>query len=108
MAGEIGRSVEQKRVVFGEIPLHVVAGFIHPVAEAKDRLIDAIGRWSNIDVFMAALLIALLQFGTLTQVYSGPGLLAFAGVVVVTMFATLVFDARLMWDAAGRNTRVSA
>ena len=72
------------------------------------RVIDAIGRWSNIDVFMAALLIALLQFGTLTQVYSGPGLLAFAGVVVVTMFATLVFDTRLMWDAAGRNTRVSA
>jgi paraquat-inducible protein A len=41
-----------------------------------------------------------LQFGVLTTVRPGPGLVAFAAVVVITMFATLTFDARLMWDAA--------
>jgi paraquat-inducible protein A len=66
------------------------------------RTIDLIGRWSNIDVFMASVLVALLQFGTLTSVRVGSGLVAFCAVVVITMFATLVFDARLMWDAARR------
>jgi paraquat-inducible protein A len=64
------------------------------------RTIDLIGRWSNIDVFMGAVLLAVLQFGVLTTVRPGPGLVAFAAVVVITMFATLTFDARLMWDAA--------
>jgi paraquat-inducible protein A len=65
------------------------------------RMIDVIGRWSNIDVFMSAVLVALLQFGVLTSVRVGSGLLAFAAVVVITMFATLSFDPRLMWDAGG-------
>jgi paraquat-inducible protein A len=64
------------------------------------RTIDLIGRWSNIDVFMAAVLVGLLQFGALTSVRVGPGLLAFAAVVVITMFATTTFDPRIMWDAA--------
>jgi paraquat-inducible protein A len=63
------------------------------------RTIDLIGRWSNIDVFMASVLVALLQFGALTAVQAGDGLVAFAAVVVITMIATIVFDARLMWDA---------
>jgi paraquat-inducible protein A len=67
------------------------------------RTIDLIGRWSNIDVFMGSVLVGLLQFGALTSVRAGPGLLAFAAVVVVTMFATITFDPRLMWDAAARR-----
>jgi paraquat-inducible protein A len=63
------------------------------------RVIDLIGRWSNIDVFMVSVLVALLQFGALTAVQAGDGLVAFAAVVVITMLATIVFDARLMWDA---------
>jgi paraquat-inducible protein A len=66
------------------------------------RTIDLIGRWSNIDVFMGSVLVGLLQFGALTSVRAGPGLLAFAAVVVITMFATITFDPRLMWDAARR------
>jgi paraquat-inducible protein A len=66
------------------------------------RTIDLIGRWSNIDVFMGSVLVGLLQFGALTSVRAGPGLLAFAAVVVITMFATITFDPRLMWDAAQR------
>jgi paraquat-inducible protein A len=64
------------------------------------RFIDVVGRWSNIDVFMGSILIALLRFGNLTTVRVNDGLLAFAAVVLITMFATMVFDSRLMWDAA--------
>ncbi|MDB6090328.1 MAG: paraquat-inducible protein [Gammaproteobacteria bacterium] len=65
------------------------------------RMIDLVGRWSNIDVFTVSVLIAALRFGTLTEVHAGNGLVAFAAVVVITMLATSVFDTRLMWDARG-------
>ena len=48
------------------------------------RTIDAVGRWSNIDVFMGSVLVALLQFGALTTVRAQSGLVAFAAVVVLT------------------------
>jgi paraquat-inducible protein A len=63
------------------------------------RSIDAIGRWSNIDIFSVAVLVAVLQFGNLTAVHAGRGLVAFAAVVIITMLATMTFDPRLMWDA---------
>jgi paraquat-inducible protein A len=66
------------------------------------RSIDAIGRWSNIDIFSVAMLVAILQFGSLTAVHAGGGLVAFAAVVIITMLATMVFDPRLMWDATER------
>ena len=69
------------------------------------RTIDLIGRWSNIDVFMGSVLVALLQFGALTSIRAEPGLVAFAGVVVITMLATEMFDSRLMWDAASRSAQ---
>jgi paraquat-inducible protein A len=62
------------------------------------RLIDMIGRWSNIDLFMISLLVALVQFGNLTTVRPQPGAIAFAAVVVITMSASRCFDPRLMWD----------
>jgi paraquat-inducible protein A len=68
------------------------------------RAIEAIGRWSNIDVFMGSVLVALLQFGALTTVRAQPGLVAFAAVVVLTMIATETFDSRLMWDAAAAES----
>jgi paraquat-inducible protein A len=65
------------------------------------RFIDFIGRWSSIDLFMISILVALVQFGALTRVRAEDGAVAFAAVVVVTMFASRCFDPRLMWDAAG-------
>jgi paraquat-inducible protein A len=62
------------------------------------RSIDAVGRWSNIDIYSVSVLVALLQFGTLMAVHAGAGLVAFAAVVIDTMLATMVFDSRLMWD----------
>jgi len=65
------------------------------------RFIDQIGRWSMIDIFMGSILVALLQFGAIVSVAPGPGALAFAAVVILTMLAAQTFDPRLMWDAAG-------
>jgi paraquat-inducible protein A len=67
------------------------------------RFIDYIGRWSNIDVFVVAIVTALVQFGTLTTVEPGPGIASFAAVVVLTMIAADAFDPRMMWDAAMRR-----
>ncbi len=63
------------------------------------RTIDTVGRWSNIDIFSVSVLVAILQFGSLTAVHAGAGLIAFAAVVIITMLAAMVFDSRLMWDA---------
>ena len=70
------------------------------------RTIDTVGRWSNIDIFSVSVLVAILQFGSLTAVHAGAGLVAFAAVVIITMLATMVFDSRLMWDVR-RDTRMT-
>jgi paraquat-inducible protein A len=67
------------------------------------RLIDLVGRWSTVDVIVAALLTALVTLGNIAQVLPGLGVLAFGGVVFVTLLATEFFDPRLLWDAAGAN-----
>jgi len=59
-----------------------------------------IGRWSMIDIFMEALLGALVRFGALVTIQPGIGAVAFCGVVILTMLAAESFDARLMWDVA--------
>lgn len=64
------------------------------------RIIDFIGRWSMIDVFMVSILVAVVRFGFLATVHANYGIVAFAGVVVLTLFAAAAFDPRLMWDAA--------
>jgi paraquat-inducible protein A len=64
------------------------------------RIIEFIGRWSMIDIFVATLLTALVTLGRVATVEPGFGILAFGGVVVATMLAAHSFDPRLMWDAA--------
>ncbi|MBL6456007.1 PqiA/YebS family transporter subunit [Belnapia sp. T6] len=64
------------------------------------RLVEAIGRWSMIDIFVVSILVALVRFGSIAQVTAGIGAVCFAGVVVLTILAAEVFDPRLMWDAA--------
>ena len=51
-----------------------------------------------VDVFVVALLAALVQMGNLASIHPGPGALAFGGVVVLTMLAAHYFDPRLIWD----------
>lgn len=62
------------------------------------RFIDAIGPWAMLDVFLVAILVALVKLGDLAQVIPGPGLIAFAGVVLFTMLASASFDPRLIWE----------
>ncbi len=64
------------------------------------RLIEAVGHWSMLDVYVVVLLAATIRFGALANVSPGPGLLAFAAVVVLTMLATYAFDPKLIWDDA--------
>lgn len=63
------------------------------------RLVEVVGRWSMLDVFVVALLAALVRAGALASVIPGGGAMAFAAVVVLTMFASLSFDPRLLWDS---------
>jgi paraquat-inducible protein A len=64
------------------------------------RIVEGVGRWSMVDVFMTGILSALVALGNLATISPGPGAVAFCGVVVVTMFAAMAFDPRLMWDVA--------
>ena len=59
---------------------------------------ELVGRWSMVDVFVVAILVALVQVGALSTVLPGPAIVSFAGVVVLTMFAAMSFDPRLLWD----------
>lgn len=64
------------------------------------RLIENIGYWSMLDVFVVTLLVALVRFQPLTHVDPGPGVVYFGLVVVLTMLASMSFDPRLIWDHA--------
>lgn len=62
------------------------------------RFIEWIGRWSMLDIFVIAILVAVVNFGSLATIEPGYGAIAFASVVVLTMLAALTFDPRLIWD----------
>jgi paraquat-inducible protein A len=62
------------------------------------RFIEWIGRWSMLDIFVIAILVAVVNFGSLASILPGYGATAFASVVVLTMLAALTFDPRLIWD----------
>ena len=65
------------------------------------RITELVGRWSMVDVFVVAILVAVVQLGSLMSIEPGPAALAFTGVVVLTMLAAMSFDPRLLWDSAG-------
>ena len=62
------------------------------------RATEFIGKWSMIDVFVVAILVALVHLTGLIVFRPGPAALAFAGVVIITMIAAESFDQRIMWD----------
>jgi paraquat-inducible protein A len=68
------------------------------------RLLELVGRWSMLDVYVVTLLAALVQIQSLAIVKAGPGAVAFGAVVVLTMFASLNFDPRLIWDPLGKES----
>lgn len=62
------------------------------------RMVELIGRWSMLDVFVDTFTVALVQLSPLMVVKPGPGVVFFALVVVLTMLAAESFDSRLLWD----------
>jgi paraquat-inducible protein A len=64
------------------------------------RMVEFIGRWSMLDVFVDTFTVALVQLQPLMSVEPGAGVLFFAAVVVLTMLAAEAFDPRLIWDSA--------
>jgi paraquat-inducible protein A len=71
------------------------------------RLVEAVGHWSMLDVYVVVLLAATVRFGPLASVGAGLGLLAFTAVGVLTMFATWSFVPRMFWRDAPANGRVA-
>lgn len=62
------------------------------------RFTEFIGRWSMIDVFVVAVLVSLIQLGNVMSIHPGHAVIAFCGVVIVTMLAAMSFDTRLIWQ----------
>jgi paraquat-inducible protein A len=94
------------------IPVMKLAGLLYLVIAARFKLgrrlrgrtriyrfIDVIGPWAMLDVFLLAVLVALVKLNTWAKVIPGPGLLAFTAVVVLTMLASAAFDPKLIWSA---------
>ncbi|MCU1729149.1 paraquat-inducible protein A [Pseudomonas sp. 7P_10.2_Bac1] len=62
------------------------------------RFIEFIGRWSMLDIFVIAILVAVVNFGRIASIEANLGAVAFASVVILTMLAAVTFDPRLIWD----------
>jgi paraquat-inducible protein A len=95
------------------IPLVKLASLLYLVASAQLRsralphlrtrlwrFVDVIGPWAMLDVFLLAVLVALVKLRTLATVLPGPGLAAFCAVVVLTILASATFDPRLIWTTS--------
>jgi paraquat-inducible protein A len=68
------------------------------------RMTELVGRWSMIDIFMISILIALVKLQAVATIEPGPGAISFAAVVIITMFAAMSFDPRLIWDRLERKS----
>ena len=90
--------------------LAIVAGRPATVEDAHLRLriyevVEFIGRWSMIDVFVVAILSALVQLGFVASIHPGPAAVCFALSVAFTMLSAQSFDARLIWRGLPLRSR---
>lgn len=67
------------------------------------EVVEYIGRWSMIDIFVVAILSSLVQIKLVVSFYPGPASLFFGLSVIITMLSAQAFDSRLIWDAARRQ-----
>ncbi len=99
------------------IPLFKLLGLFFLVSTAKVdsprlqlertwiyRIIKVAGPWAMLDVFLLAVLVALVKLEKIATVLPGPGLVAFTAVVVLTILASASFDPKLIW---GRTEEAS-
>ncbi|MEM9403490.1 MAG: paraquat-inducible protein A [Pseudomonadota bacterium] len=92
-----------KIVILAALCFSVHGGHMHGRVQRTVlyRLTELVGRWSMIDVFVVAILVALIQLGNLMNILPGPAALAFAATVITTMLAAQSFDPRQIWYANG-------
>ena len=62
------------------------------------RITEVVGRWSMVDIFVVTILVALVKLGALASIQAQPGAVFFCAVVIITLFAAMSFDPRLIWD----------
>jgi paraquat-inducible protein A len=62
------------------------------------RMVEWIGRWSMLDIFVIAILAKLVEMGQIAAIEGGVAAVYFGLAVVLTMLAAKVFDERLIWD----------
>jgi paraquat-inducible protein A len=67
------------------------------------RIIRIVDPWNMLEVTMLAMLVSVAEMGKIATVHPGAGVFSFAGVVVLTIAATLAFDTRLIWDASEKR-----
>ena len=100
------------------IPLAKLLGLFFLVTTARSmrwqrartriyKFIDIVGPWAMLDVFLLAVLVAIVKLEQLATVLPGPGIVAFTCVVVLTILASLSFDPRLIWDETDRTPRTA-
>lgn len=70
------------------------------------RVTEVIGKWSMVDIFVVAVLVALIQITGIIVIRPGSAALAFAGMVILTMLAARSFDPRLIWDNLEQGERI--
>ena len=67
------------------------------------RIIEFIGKWSMVDIYVITIMMALIKLGGLASFDAGQGAVFFGTMVVTTMFAAMSFDPRLIWDCMEEN-----
>ena len=67
-------------------------------------LTELVGRWSMVDVFVVAILVALVQLGNIMSIAPGTAAVSFGLMVILTMLAAISFDPRVIWDNARQST----
>ena len=70
------------------------------------RVVEFIGKWSMVDVFVVAIMVALVQLGSVTAIEPGIAAVAFCGMVILTILAAHKFDSRLIWDKLSSRERM--
>lgn len=77
---------------------------LHQLYEA----VEFIGRWSMIDVFVVAILAALVHLGQVAGIVPGLAAICFGASVICTMLSAISLDPRLIWDATDSVDAASA
>ena len=85
------------------VSAHRGSAWARPQRAKLYRLVEFVGYWSMLDVFVVALMTALVQFGVFSLVAPLPGVIFFGLTVVLTMLASMSFDPRLTWDGKADN-----